>query len=134
MNKIKLTELLKLVEEFNPPEKIQVEDLLFIYNKDYNCIEDLYLTVEGSRWITLINLKLDTPITIISDDPNWIDIQELPMASKQKQSDNIMDNRYIINQLIKNQNRLKERLEDDIYIRTKAELYSLIDERIESRR
>ena len=62
------------------------------------------------------------------NNDEWKEIEELGMVYNGNDDEEIMRNRYIINQLIKNQKYLKEKLEDNTYFKSKVEFTGYIDE------
>ena len=116
--KITLYELLGLIKDNKSPKKVKYKDIIYTFiNRDYSC---------GCSWLStrlgelfgkfFIKEALDEEVEIISEESNeWEDIEEVDFL------DGFNDSYYdtclmkmgeICNQLIKNQNYLKERLEN----------------------
>ncbi len=118
---ITMYELIGLIKDDKAPNKIKIDNnIWFFYIKSDGTVS--YIENEPSYCkrcslnfnYYIENNKLNDPVKILSeDDYEWEDIEDLGMVYSDNVEEEIMRNRYIIRQLIKNQKYLKERLDKD---------------------
>ena len=143
---ITIYELMGLIKDGQAPKKIKLceSNNIYKFNKDYSSIEELYLTNIGNRWLDFLDITLDTKVEILPEENDeWEDIEEIETLEENiKYTKNSVthiigiDDKEkdvyipILNQLIKNQRKIIEKLDDNTCIRDKAELELFINERI----
>ncbi len=137
---ITMLELFKLIKDGNPPKKIHwtytplKDDKIYIW---YDCAQGYYeenhagesdyklLAHRNEQFSKILN----SIVEIISEENDeWEDIEEIRMLDLDKTP-------IIINQLIKNQKYLKERLDknDCVFEQEKVSFKQYINEKLESK-
>ncbi len=118
--KITIYELLELIKNGKAPKKIKVTGRIYEFDEEL----DLYTTIDVydglntclggvTGEINLIANAFNDIVEILPEENDeWEDIEELPKLHPTDYSyDTAVENRKAINQLIKNQNYLKEKSE-----------------------
>jgi len=110
---MKIIELLNKLSNGETVNKIKIGGLFYIYNKDCYSLENLYLSeMDCTNWNSRINIKLESEVEII-EDKKYEDIEELNLKYYHDEPAISEDLAYVINQLIKNQNKIIERINNE---------------------
>ena len=109
---ITIYELIGFIKDGKAPKQIKYDDEIYCWNDEYKSYlnEDRWDLFYKYRNISKI---LNNMVEILPEENNeWEDIEELSLTPKDiSLTDVVLENRGIINQLIKNQKYLKEKLE-----------------------
>ena len=125
---ITIYELMGLIKDNKTPKKIKYDDVIFIYNKRYKCYFDFEgISLFSKDYVIDVIEHLDNQVEILPEENDeWEDIEELnytlPSTHEKGKLIN-KDGNYNtlrkiditilekVNQLIKNQKYLKERID-----------------------
>ena len=108
---IAIYELLGLIREGKAPKQINILGITFYFNDDYYSLENIYKDDFGETWFQRININLGNTVEILQEENDeWGDIEELKNYPYIVSQDDVINT---INQIIKNQKYLKERIEKD---------------------
>ena len=116
---ITIYELIGLIKDGKAPKKIKIDNYNLHFNRFYNSLEDMYYNDYGTRWINIVDIKLNTKIEILPEENDeWENIDEYNIETAKIGLESTYNKEYIIslmqnqNKLIKNQKHLKEKLEN----------------------
>lgn len=127
--KITIYELLGLIKDGKAPKKIKVYGDTFEKNEYQNDIKNIYFDEDGDTLFDDYTWDLNDEVKILDEEDEFIDIEEIKLTSDgdikgyyngetHHITTNIKDKEVyikLLNQLIKNQKKIIERLSNEVY-------------------
>ena len=122
--KTTIYELMGLIKDNKAPKKIKFgEDIYTYVPKEHNYKDSERYSLFGHHIIDITNFLVITVEILPEENDEWEDIKEIQVGD-------VYDITKVLNKLIKNQQKIIEKLDDNTCIRDKAELELFINERI----
>ena len=115
MKVITIYELMGLIKDGQAPKKIKYKNIIYYLTEDIEYRDrissNLLLDIYGNT-CSILDFLNDTVEILSEENDEWEDMEEMTLSPKNISLTNVvLENRSAINQLVKNQKYLKERLD-----------------------